>query len=291
MAREKLTREDELQNSGGGVTRSNFGRKVLAYTTAIAVAVGAIYWKMHPSCVTDPNSTQPHETKTTYPSFESVQSKLRKHHDTQITRRPGGALTESPDKSKVVLTFDICSPYSGTHLQNLLDSLEFIAQKSEFPVVVFVAGTALRERKIRAALERLKSLPHISIQNHGLRHQPCTSKYIDPIYGQIPTGSLQAAYREIVRGARAIQMLTGKKPKYFRSATLYSDALVEEMVRELGMKMVSKSTYTDDKGGQSETGGPIRRGAIHLGHAINFDGVKNIYERLEAEGIQTVWLD
>lgn len=224
-----------------------------------------------------------------YPDLETIRGRL-KSHDTTISIHPGGTLVASPDRNKAVLTFDICSPYKEKTLQKVLESLALIEQKKEFPVILFVTGIALKSPEIRAALERLKTLPHVSIQAHGLEHKPCTSQHTAPIYKQTPTGSLEAAYREIVEGAKAIQALTGKKPRYFRSATRYSDPVVEEMVRALGMEMVSQTRGTDDGGSRDTTGGQIRKGSIYLGHAKNLEGVRGIYDRLEKERIPTVAL-
>jgi hypothetical protein len=233
------------------------------------------------------------EKTPTYPPFEEIEKDLDPNLSSKIAWDVEGSLTESPDPEKMVLSFDICYPYTRNATykrlgKRALQSLEFIKTKPEHPVIIFVTGDALKNEAIRKALEELNKYPHVSIQSHGMKHLPVTSKHSKKIFGKPPTASLEKAYEEIVEGAKAIQELTGKKPKYFRAPTLYTDPKVVELVNKLGMEMVSAKT--GDIPTKPEREGVAKKGEIYLGHAIYPKAVKAIYKKLDKKKIETTHL-
>jgi peptidoglycan/xylan/chitin deacetylase (PgdA/CDA1 family) len=231
----------------------------------------------------------PRET-TSYVSCDEACQASKGTTDTKLSTHPGQTLTESPDKNKLALTFDICSNYSGDRLNNTMMSLGIIKRNTNYPVTLFVTGSALENDRIYAELSDLNGYPHVSIQPHGLEHRPVTTEHSEPIFKQKPTGDPELAYKEVVDGAKRVEALTGKRPKYFRSATLRTDARAEHMVRILGMRMVAESKGSSDGGGKNREGGVLKKGAVYLGHVSNYDGVRNVYRRLGEQGIETMTL-
>ncbi|MEI7511789.1 MAG: lytic murein transglycosylase [Candidatus Peregrinibacteria bacterium] len=234
---------------------------------------------------------------------------------TEVSTAPKGTLIESPEPDKLALTFDVCSHYHGNEgageespkTKAVVASLQLIATKTTYPVTLFVTGKSLKSPSIKAEIEKLAKLPHVSIQSHGDHHDSVTAEdekpnpsYVSKTTGNAyveRTGNLEKAYDEMATGAQKISTITGKPVTYFRSAGLDTDEKSVNMAKEMGLTMTGETTGANDGGGTKTTelskGKELKPGNIYIGHAVNFEGVagvKAVYEQLEKDNISTVAL-
>lgn len=258
--------------------------------------------------VPTPNTTTSTPQEWNDNPYGSFSDFIRKHPDINnlspvLSDAPSGTVNRSPESEKVALTFDICSNHSWKMEKNVLESLSIMRQNPQYPVTLFVSWEALKNTAIATALATIAdSFPHISIQPHGLHHHAATASDIWPFhksdnFAWVPgTGNLEKAYTEILENAKQIEALTRKRPKYFRSASLYTDSQVVAMANRLGMRMVWR---TDDN--KSDAKRPLAKfrsddgwwgkkwniwemnlkpWVLFLWHAINLEGVQAVYKEL-----------
>ncbi|MEI7511044.1 MAG: polysaccharide deacetylase family protein [Candidatus Peregrinibacteria bacterium] len=235
-------------------------------------------------------------------SFDTLKSQLDadKTLTNTVSEAPKGTIIKSPMPDKIVITFDICSPYSGIWKANLLHSLDIIAQETEYPVTIFVAGIALQDKDIKAKIIQLSHLPHVSLQPHGMHHYALTALDKTAHFNRVvrSTGNLQLAYREMLESAQEIEKITGKRSQYIRSPGLITDEKVTKMADLMRLTMVGRTT---EGGNECEDGGGGKKGKVEkmnfhngvlfLGHAINIDGVEAVYKKLDQEKWETTFLD
>ena len=152
----------------------------------------------------------------------------------------GGIKTRlNTDQKVLALTFDACAgPRSLSYDAKLIQYLE--AEK--IPATLFISG-----RWVDANPEIFKKLsgnPLLEIENHGLNHKPC-STIGRSVYGIKGTKSVGEIYDEIELNALKILNLTGRKPKYYRPGTAYSDEICVEIANALGVEVVNFSVRGD----------------------------------------------
>ena len=224
-----------------------------------------------------------------YPSLKSIENQLK---DT-----PAGEFREDPEgvtgkidgmNNQILLTFDICSHYQPKEEKHVLNFIDNVVSKSPpVPIVLFVTGNALSNPTIRTALEKASRQSHISIQNHGYSHSPLSTAPGRKIYGIKGTSSIEEAYYEVAKGALLTQSITGEKPKFYRSSTLYADPRGVKLVQMLGFQTLGR-TNTD---GDRQKLGTEKPGDIVLRHAkfptsINF--IENMRERIKRNELNPV---
>lgn len=227
-----------------------------------------------------------------FPTLEEAEKEFKstpegvwqENHDTIKNR------FEAPQGIKqAAITLDICSNYGAGKTRTVLSVIGEVI-KREIPVVFFVTGKALENEAIRAKVKEASTKSYIHIANHGLMHRPYATQQVDASdgskgryasgmgkkWGQKITGSFAELYDEVIGGAIANQVLTGKKPKYIRAATLWSTekgAKIASAITGASMLGRSEETVHIDDGGGSKPPQPIlkkiRSGNIFLGHAIN----------------------
>lgn len=151
-----------------------------------------------------------------------------------------GVRTRLNTSQKVLaLTFDACGGPRGLGYDaRLIQYLE--AEK--IPAALFISG-----RWMDANLEifkRLSKKPQFEIENHGLKHKPC-SAIGRSVYGIEGTKNVGEIYEEIELNASKMMNLTGRKPKYYRPATSYCDEICVEIASALGYEVVNFTVLGD----------------------------------------------
>jgi len=145
-----------------------------------------------------------------------------------------GVKTRLNTQQKVLaLTFDACGgPKGSNYDEKLIQYLE----EEKIPATLFISG-----KWIDAHPEIIKKLsrdPLFEIENHGLNHKPC-SAIGRSAYGIRGTKNVGEIFDEIELNALRIQSMTGRKSKYFRPGTAYSDEVCVEIANALGYDVVN----------------------------------------------------
>jgi peptidoglycan/xylan/chitin deacetylase (PgdA/CDA1 family) len=162
----------------------------------------------------------------------------------QIPREWGevvkGVKTKLDTEQKVLaLTFDACGgPRGSNYDEKLVQYLE----SEKTPATLFVSGKWIDAHP--EIIRRLAGNPLFQIENHGLNHKPC-SAIGRSAYGIKGTNSVREIYDEIELNALKILKLTGRKSKYYRPGTVYSDEICVEIANALGYEVVNFSVRGD----------------------------------------------
>jgi peptidoglycan/xylan/chitin deacetylase (PgdA/CDA1 family) len=143
------------------------------------------------------------------------------------------------DQKVIALTFDACGgPKRGGYHVKLIECL----RSEKIPATLFISG-----KWMDANRERLKDLakePLFELQNHGLNHKP-SSVNGRSAYGIEGTKSVAEVFDEIEENAIKIQALTGRRPRYYRPGTAFSDEIGVKIANALGYEVVSFSVRGD----------------------------------------------
>ena len=152
-----------------------------------------------------------------------------------------GVYTSLDCKDKIIaFTFDACGSYGSSGFNNEL--IEYL-KREKIPATLFVSGKWIDKNQKTIILLANENL--FEIENHGLNHKPCTinGKSAYEIEG---TKNIGEAIDEVELNAIKIEKVTGRKPKFMRSATAYTDEACTKIVQKLGMKMVAYSILSGD---------------------------------------------
>jgi peptidoglycan/xylan/chitin deacetylase (PgdA/CDA1 family) len=143
------------------------------------------------------------------------------------------------DQKVLALTFDACGgPKGSNYDEKLIRYLE----EEKIPATLFVSG-----RWIGAHPEIIKKFskdPLFEIENHGLNHKPC-SAIGRSAYGIRGTKNIAEIFDEIELNALKILNLTGRKARYYRPGTAFSDEICVEIANALGYEVVNFSVRGD----------------------------------------------
>jgi peptidoglycan/xylan/chitin deacetylase (PgdA/CDA1 family) len=143
------------------------------------------------------------------------------------------------DRKVIALTFDACGGPRG----NGYDAKLVQYLKSEkIPATLFLSGKWIDANP--KIFGELAKEPFFEIENHGLNHRPCSANGRSA-YGIAGTKGVGDIFDEIEQNAIKIQNLTGRKPKYFRPGTAYSDEICVEIANALGYEVVNFSIRGD----------------------------------------------
>ncbi len=143
------------------------------------------------------------------------------------------------NEKQIALTFDACVGHENDYNFELVNYL----RKEKIPATLFVSGLW-----IDANIDTLKNLsanPLFEIENHGLLHRLCSING-ESVYRIKPTENVGDVVDEMELNARKIAQITGKRPKFFRSATAYTDETCTKIAKELGMKVISFDILSGD---------------------------------------------
>lgn len=139
------------------------------------------------------------------------------------------------DKKIIALTFD-ADP--GSYDSRLIDYLK----SEKVPATLFVTGKWIDDHS--GIFQELSEDPLFEIENHGSNHKPCSAngKFA---YGIKGTESVSDIIYEIEQNSRKIETITGKKPKFYRSATAFLDDVCAEIAEKLGYEIVNYNVVGD----------------------------------------------
>lgn len=145
-------------------------------------------------------------------------------------------------RSKLIaFTFDACG---GGRKGNRYNSELIGYLKSEnVPATLFVSGLwidANQKTFLHLAKDTL-----FEIENHGLNHRPCAVKG-ESEYGIKGTDNPGEAFDEMEANAIKIEKFTGRKPKFYRSATAFTDEAGVKIATMLGITVVSFDILSGD---------------------------------------------
>ena len=139
----------------------------------------------------------------------------------------------------LALTFDACGGPKGSGYDAAL--VDFLAREA-IPATLFISGTWIDANP--DLLRALSGNPLFEIENHGLRHKPCSATGRSA-YGIRGTRNVGEVFDEIQLNALRIQSITGHKPKYYRPGTAYSDEVCVEIAKALGYEVLNFSVRGD----------------------------------------------
>ena len=143
------------------------------------------------------------------------------------------------DQKVLALTFDACGGLRGSGY----DAKLFNYLKSEkISATLFISGRWIDANP--EIFNKLSKDPLFKIENHGLNHKPCSATGRS-VYGIGGTKNVGEMFDEIELNALRIQTMTGRKPKYFRPGTAYSDEICVEIANALGYEVVNFSVRGD----------------------------------------------
>ncbi|OGP88393.1 MAG: polysaccharide deacetylase [Deltaproteobacteria bacterium RBG_16_48_10] len=143
------------------------------------------------------------------------------------------------DQKVLALTFDACGgPKGSNHDEKLIQYLE----NEKIPATLFISGKWTDANP--DILQALSRAPLFEIENHGLNHKPC-SAIGRSAYGIKGTKSIREIFDEIELNGLKLLNLTGRKSKYYRPGTAYSDEICVEIANALGYEVVNFSVRGD----------------------------------------------
>lgn len=143
-------------------------------------------------------------------------------------------------KKLIALTFDACG---GPHGSGYDAELIGFLRKKKIPATLFVTGKWI-DANYSTFLELSKD-PLFEIENHGLNHKPCSVDG-ESEYGIKGTPDVPDAFDEIEANERKIELITGRRPLFYRSATAFTDEACAKMARQLNVTMISFDVLSGD---------------------------------------------
>lgn len=143
------------------------------------------------------------------------------------------------DQKLIALTFDACGGPGGNGYDVKL--IEYL-KREKIPATLFISGKWIDVNP--GILGKLAKEPFFEIENHGLNHKPCSANGRSA-YGITGTKGVDEIFDEIEQNATKIEILTGRKPKYYRPGTAYSDEICVEVANALGYEVVNFSVRGD----------------------------------------------
>jgi peptidoglycan/xylan/chitin deacetylase (PgdA/CDA1 family) len=144
----------------------------------------------------------------------------------------------APEDKTVALTLDACDGgYDAELLQNLI--------RLRVPATVFVTGKWLRRHGDAVAVLNAHA-DLFDLEDHGDRHVVAIIGPGRTVYGI--AGHPDAAHlkREVLRGAEAVEMATGRRPQWYRGAAGEYDAQALQVIDRMGFRVAGFSVNADD---------------------------------------------
>ncbi|MEV7604240.1 polysaccharide deacetylase family protein [Paenarthrobacter sp. NPDC089322] len=138
-----------------------------------------------------------------------------------------------------VLTFDACGGSGGEGCDTkLLTTL----RRLNVPATLFINSRWIVANPSLAA--ELADDPLFELANHGTRHLPLSVNG-KAAYGIPGTGSVAAAYDEVMGNQALMAELTGVVPRFFRPGTAFYDDVAAAMTRRCGVLPVNFTVNGD----------------------------------------------
>ncbi len=140
----------------------------------------------------------------------------------------------------IALTFDACGGLHGDGYDREL--IQFL-EENAVPATLFISGKWIDAN--RETFDELATKALFGIENHGLNHRPCSVDG-ESAYGIKGTLDVSDAFDEIEANERKIEALTGRRPKYYRSSTAFTDEACTRIAGALGVQVVSFDVLSGD---------------------------------------------
>lgn len=197
----------------------------------------------------------------------------------------------------LAFTFDACGTKYGNGYNAKL--IAFL-RKERIPATLFITGLWMDANP--EIFRELAADTLFEIENHGLKHRPC-AVCGETEYGIQGTLNVGQAVDEIELNNRKIQQLTGRRPKFFRSATAFCDETCVNVAGQLGITIISYDILSGDAVEQTpapEIAENILHGArdgaiviMHMNHPQNhtLEALEEAVPRLRQMGYRFVKLD
>jgi peptidoglycan/xylan/chitin deacetylase (PgdA/CDA1 family) len=181
-------------------------------------------------------SAQPQESRTK----EQIIAKFSGRVPQEWGEVVKGVKTRLNTEQKVLaLTFDACGgPKGSDYDEKLIRYLE----NEKIPATLFISGKWIDANP--DILPALSKNPLFDIENHGLNHKPCSTMGRSA-YGIKGTKNIREIFDEIELNGSKLLNLIGRKSKYYRPGTAYSDEICVEIANALGYEMVNFSVRGD----------------------------------------------
>jgi len=142
-------------------------------------------------------------------------------------------------KKVLAFTFDACGGRHSGYNAKLIAYL----RREKIPATLFVTGIWIDRNP--EVFKDLAKDPLFEIENHGLLHRVCSitgqSKF-----GVMATSGIGDVIDEMELNARKIEVLSGRRPMFFRSAAAYTDEASALVAHRLGMEVVSYDIVSGD---------------------------------------------
>jgi len=181
------------------------------------------------------------------------------------------------DRKVLALTFDACGgPRGSKYDEKLIQYLE----TEKIPATLFISGKWVDANP--DLLQALSRNPLFEIENHGLNHKPCSAMGRSA-YGIKGTKNVGEVFDEIQLNALKIETLTGRKPRYYRPGTAYSDEVCVQIANVLGYEVVNLSVRGD--AGATYSKQEVREALLHSAPASIILMHMNQPESQTAEGV------
>jgi len=175
-------------------------------------------------------SAQPQETRTREQMIAKFSGRVP-YEWGEVVR--GVKTRLNTDRKVLAFTFDACGgPRGLAYDEKLIQFLE----NEKTPATLFVSGKWIDAHP--EIIKKLSRNPLFEIENHGLNHKPC-SAIGRSAHGIKGTKNVGEIFDEIELNALRIQSMTGRKSKYFRPGTAYSDEVCVEIANALGYDVVN----------------------------------------------------
>ncbi len=198
-------------------------------------------------------------------------------------------------KKILAFTFDACGGKGGSGYDK--DLIEYL-RKERIPATLFITGLWIDAHP--DLFHQLSQDTLFEVENHGLRHRPCSVSEERP-YGIEATDSIGAAIDEMELNARKILFYTGRRPLFYRSATAETDEACAKVAQALNMNIVGFQILSGDVGGtkreivKQNILTHLTPGAIVIGHFNHpewntFEALQITIPALRQEGYQFIKL-
>lgn len=151
---------------------------------------------------------------------------------------PGVKRMLDTEDTVIALTFDACGSKESGYDKDLFDYLK----KKKIPATLFINSRWIDKNP--GIFKQLAANPLFEIENHGVEHKSCSVNG-NSVYGVEGTRNSAEVVDEVELNARKIGILTGRKPRFYRSGTAYYDEIAVQVVQSLGYEAVGFSVHAD----------------------------------------------
>ena len=139
----------------------------------------------------------------------------------------------------MVLTLDACG---GRRNSSVDMGILALLRDLRIPATIFVTTPWLRANETLA--KDLAADPLFELAAHGTHHKPASVSGRSA-YGIKGTASIAELVEEAELNARAVEAVTGKRPRWFRSGTAYYDEVAVAVIHDLGLGIAGYTVSLD----------------------------------------------